>query len=81
MCINSSTNDECLYLTQETNCMGPAPYKCQCNPGKYFNVENQKCETETTTSTLTTSSLTTTTLTTLTRINSTITSTSYLFGK
>ena len=76
MCINSSTNDECLYLTQETNCMGPAPYKCQCNHGKYFNIENQKCEIERSTSTSTT-----TTLTTLTRITSTITSTSYLFGK
>jgi hypothetical protein len=74
MCINSSTNDECLYLTQETNCMGPAPYKCQCQTGKFFNIENQKCETETTTSTLTTSISTSSTLTTLTSITSTTTS-------
>ena len=76
MCINSSTNDECLYLTQETNCMGPAPYKCQCQTGKFFNIENQKCEIERSTSTSTTS-----TLTTLTSKTSTITSTSYSLGK
>jgi hypothetical protein len=27
-------------------CMGPVPYKCQCQPGKYFNKEkgHYKCE-------------------------------------
>jgi hypothetical protein len=56
--------------------MGPAPYKCQCNPGKYFNIENQKCEIETTTSKLTSSTLTTSTSRTLTTP-----STSYSLGK
>ena len=45
MCKNLSTDSECQYLTQETSCIGPAPFKCQCLPGKYFNNKNYKCET------------------------------------
>jgi hypothetical protein len=44
MCKNTSTNNECQYLTQETSCIGPSPYKCQCSSGKYFNTYNYKCE-------------------------------------
>jgi hypothetical protein len=47
ICFNASTNNQCKYLTQETSCMGPEPYKCKCQPGKYFNKEkgHYKCET------------------------------------
>ena len=45
MCTNASTDNECHYLTQETSCIGPAPFKCQCSAGKYFNNKNHKCET------------------------------------
>ena len=47
MCTNASTDNECQYLTQETSCIGPAPFKCQCSTGKYFNKEKDhyKCET------------------------------------
>ncbi len=47
MFLNSSTNNECQYLTQGTNCSGSVPFKCQCLPGKYFNKEQDlyKCET------------------------------------
>ena len=43
-CFNESTDNECKYKTQETSCIGPAPYKCQCLTMKYFNKENKKCE-------------------------------------
>ena len=47
MCSNASTNNEFQYLTQETSCIGHAPFKCQCLNGKYFNKEKDhyKCET------------------------------------
>jgi hypothetical protein len=47
LCLHSSTNNECQYLTQGTNCSGSVPFKCQCLPGKYFNKEQDlyKCET------------------------------------
>ena len=46
MCTNASTDNECQYITQETSCMGPVPYKCQCPQGKYFNKEKDhyRCE-------------------------------------
>ena len=47
MCTYLSTNDECQYLTQQTSCMGPSPYICQCQPGKYYNCENQICSNKT----------------------------------
>ena len=43
-CFNSSTDNECKFLTQGTSCLGPAPFKCQCSLGKYFNTRNYKCE-------------------------------------
>ena len=47
MCTNGLTNIECQFLTQGTSCIGPASFKCQCQPGKYFNKEkgHYKCET------------------------------------
>ena len=44
MCTNASTNNECQYLTQETCYIGPASFRCQCLPGKYFNTDRYKCE-------------------------------------
>ncbi len=44
ICSNASTDNECKYITQETSCIGPVPYKCQCSPGKYFNRDFKKCE-------------------------------------
>jgi len=43
-CFNSSTDNECKFLTQGTSCLGPAPFKCTCPPGKYFNIYNYRCE-------------------------------------
>ncbi len=44
ICTNESSNNECQYLTQKTSCIGPAPFRCQCSYGKYFNYYNYKCE-------------------------------------
>jgi hypothetical protein len=44
MCTNGTTQNECKYFTQETSCLGPVPYKCQCQTGKYFNRDLKKCE-------------------------------------
>ena len=44
VCTNTSTNNECQYLTQETSCIGPASFRCQCQPGKYFNKDRYKSE-------------------------------------
>ena len=41
----ASTDNECQYITQETGCLGPAPYKCKCSPGKYFDRDEKKCKT------------------------------------
>jgi hypothetical protein len=43
-CSNASTDNQCKYLSQETRCFGPAPFKCQCHAGKYLNKDNYKCE-------------------------------------
>ena len=43
-CFNASTKDRCKYLTQETSCIGPEPFKRQCQSGKYFNFKNNKCD-------------------------------------
>jgi hypothetical protein len=50
-CLNSSTNNECKYLTEGTSCLGPAPFECQCQIGKYYNCKNRKCETTASSST------------------------------
>ncbi len=44
-CSNTSTKNECQYLTQETSCIGPEPYKCKCPVGKYFDKDTNNCET------------------------------------
>jgi hypothetical protein len=45
MCSNTSTKNECRYLTQGTTCVGPEPYKCKCSAGKYFDKDTNNCET------------------------------------
>jgi len=44
ICTNSSSNEECKYMTQGTFCGGSVPHKCKCLPSKYYNIVNQKCE-------------------------------------
>ena len=46
LCSSSSTGYMCQTLTQGTNCIGPAPFKCQCSSLQYFNNNNNKCETQ-----------------------------------
>jgi hypothetical protein len=43
-CSNSSSDNECKFLTQGTRCLGSEPYKCKCSPGKYFNIYYYRCD-------------------------------------
>jgi len=43
-CNNANSNYMCKTLTEGTECLGPAPFRCRCQSREYFNNINRKCE-------------------------------------